>query len=454
MPKTRITFVCSVCGAGQPKWGGQCEQCGAWNTLVETRLEPAGRRAEPSPGTRPEPVRLADVQSDSFTRLVLPFQEFNRVLGGGVVPGSVTLVGGDPGIGKSTLLLQTAVLASRAEQPFLYICGEESVHQVKLRAARMGLDSRSVFLLAQNNLEDLLAVTYQMRPQAVIVDSIQSVYLPEASSSAGGVTQVRECAARLTEMAKAHSISTFIVGHVTKSGEIAGPRVLEHIVDAVLYLEGERHHSYRILRSVKNRFGSTNEVGVFEMTARGMVEVLNPSEAFLAERLDSVPGSSVAVTIEGTRPLLVEIQALTSPCAAPAGPRRTANGVDFNRLLLLTAVLTKRLGLRLANQDVFVNVIGGLRISEPAADLGVASAIASAARGRAVAPDVAVFGEIGLSGELRSVNQVERRLHEAAKLGFKRAILPRSSSLSDLRVDGVELLPTRTLAEALKAALG
>jgi DNA repair protein RadA/Sms len=318
----------------------------------------------------------------------------------------------------------------------------------------MGLDSRSVFLLAQNNLEDLLAVTYQMRPQAVIVDSIQSVYLPEASSSAGGVTQVRECAARLTEMAKAHSISTFIVGHVTKSGEIAGPRVLEHIVDAVLYLEGERHHSYRILRSVKNRFGSTNEVGVFEMTARGMVEVLNPSEAFLAERLDSVPGSSVAVTIEGTRPLLVEIQALTSPCAAPAGPRRTANGVDFNRLLLLTAVLTKRLGLRLANQDVFVNVIGGLRISEPAADLGVASAIASAARGRAVAPDVAVFGEIGLSGELRSVNQVERRLHEAAKLGFKRAILPRSSSLSDLRVDGVELLPTRTLAEALKAALG
>jgi len=336
-------------------------------------------------------------------------------------------------------------------RPVLYVSGEESPQQIRMRADRLGVAADDLFLLAETNLDRVIEQCYHLNPHAVVVDSIQTVYTEDLESTAGSITQVRECASRLMELAKSEAVPVFVVGHVTKEGNIAGPRVLEHIVDAVLYLEGERFHSYRLLRGVKNRFGSTNEVGVFEMTQQGLVEVTNPSEAFLAERLTAVPGSTVAVTLEGTRPLLVEVQALTSPTAFSV-PRRTANGVDFNRLLLLTAVLSKRVGLPLGDQDVFVNVVGGLKIAEPAADLSIAVAIASSQQGIPVASDLAIIGEIGLSGELRSVTQVEKRINEAGKLGFKRILLPRSRRNGDGHPD-VELIPTRSLGEALDVAL-
>jgi DNA repair protein RadA/Sms len=400
---------------------------------------------------RSTPQRLTDVSADQFQRLPVPMVEFSRVLGGGVVPGSMILLGGDPGIGKSTLLLQVSAQMATNGRPVLYVSGEESPQQIRMRADRLGVAADDLFLLAETNLDRVIEQCYHLNPHAVVVDSIQTVYTEDLESTAGSITQVRECASRLMELAKSEAVPVFVVGHVTKEGNIAGPRVLEHIVDAVLYLEGERFHSYRLLRGVKNRFGSTNEVGVFEMTQQGLVEVTNPSEAFLAERLTAVPGSTVAVTLEGTRPLLVEVQALTSPTAFSV-PRRTANGVDFNRLLLLTAVLSKRVGLPLGDQDVFVNVVGGLKIAEPAADLSIAVAIASSQQGIPVASDLAIIGEIGLSGELRSVTQVEKRINEAGKLGFKRILLPRSRRNGDGHPD-VELIPTRSLGEALDVAL-
>jgi len=392
------------------------------------------------------------VTVEGFERLELPMEEFSRVLGGGIVPGSLVLLGGDPGIGKSTLLLQAVALLAQDAGPVLYVSGEESVQQIKLRAQRLDIAGDNLYLLAETSLDAILEHVAQLRPRVVVVDSIQAVYLEELESSAGSITQVRECANQLMHLAKQENIPIFIVGHVTKSGAIAGPRVLEHIVDTVLYLEGERFHAYRLLRSVKNRFGSTNEVGVFEMRSEGLVEVTNPSEAFLAERMTAVPGSAIAVTLEGTRPLLVEIQALTSPAAA-ALPRRTANGIDFNRLLILVAVLTRRVGLRLHNQDVFVNVVGGLRVTEPAVDLSVATAIASSQRGVPVAGDLAIMGEIGLSGELRSISQVEKRVNEAAKLGFRRCLLPRAALRAAPVREDIELLGVRSLGEALDVAL-
>jgi DNA repair protein RadA/Sms len=413
------------------------------------------RSALASTGLAPRtaPQRLSDVSLDGFQRIGLPLEEFSRVLGGGIVPGSLVLIGGDPGIGKSTLLLQAAALMAGQAAPVLYVSGEESPQQVKLRAQRLGIDGDGVYLLSETSLDAVLDHINQLHPRAVIVDSIQAVYLEGLDSTAGSVTQVRECAGRLLQLAKSEHIPIFIVGHVTKTGAIAGPRVLEHMVDTVLYLEGERFHSYRLLRSVKNRFGSTNEVGVFEMGPEGLVEVSNPSEAFLAERMTAVAGSAIAVTLEGTRPLLVEIQALTSTTNA-ALPRRTANGIDFNRLLILVAVLSKRVGFKLFNQDVFVNVVGGLKIVEPAADLAVAVAIASSVRGTPVVADLAIVGEIGLSGELRGVSQLEKRLSEAAKLGFKRCLLPRLSKRAKLEVPGIELVGARSVGEALDVALG
>lgn len=454
MAKTRVQYVCQSCGAAVLKWAGQCKSCGEWNTLVETivdlRKEQAVQRSW-MPISQPQ--RLPDIQADQFQRLPVSIGELARVLGGGVVPGSVVLIGGDPGIGKSTLLLQASALLAEEGKPVLYVSGEESVQQLKMRADRLGLQQPNLFVVAEVSLEQILAHIEQLHPRLTVVDSIQAVSSEELDSSAGSVSQVKACATALLRQAKATGIPVFLVGHVTKAGAIAGPRVLEHVVDAVLYLEGDRFHTYRLLRSVKNRFGSTNEVGVFEMTEQGMSEVNNPSEAFLAERLPDAAGSAIAVTMEGTRPLLVEIQALASTTSFGL-PRRTANGVDTNRLLLLVAVLSKRVGLRLFDQDVFVNVVGGMRISEPAADLALALAVASSLQNAPLPGDLAAVGEVGLSGELRAVGHLSRRLNEAAKLGFERCIVPATHRRAGHVPAGVKVLPARSLADALVLALG
>jgi DNA repair protein RadA/Sms len=407
------------------------------------------------------PRRLSEITSDVEERLPLLMGEFARVLGGGIVPGSVVLIGGDPGIGKSTLLLQVALeMAHRLS--VLYVSGEESERQIKMRALRLLRSSNGepaapdmpddLFLVTETNLNNILEHIAGLHPALLIVDSVQTTYLPELESSAGSVSQVRECASRLRELAKSSGLAVFLIGHVTKDGAIAGPRVLEHIVDTVLYLEGDRFQSYRLLRSVKNRFGATSEVGVFEMRERGMVEVTNPSEAFLAERMVNAPGSAIAVTMEGTRPILVEVQGLTTPTAF-GNPRRTPNGVDFNRLLLTVAVLTRRAGLHLGEQDIFVNVVGGIQIDEPAADLAVAVAIASSMRDIPVRADTVLIGEVGLSGELRMVGQMVARLREAAKLGFKSAIVPRRLRRFEPWPDDIEVVEARSLKQALQAAL-
>jgi DNA repair protein RadA/Sms len=454
MAKTRVEYVCQSCGATSLKWAGQCKDCGEWNTLLETVVQP--RREQSLSATAAplsQPQRLPDIQADQLQRLPVANSELARVLGGGIVPGSVVLIGGDPGIGKSTLLLQASAQLAQGEKPVLYVSGEESIHQLKMRADRLGLDRPDLYVVSEVSLDPILAHIEKLAPCLVIIDSIQSISTEELDSSAGSVSQVKACATALLRLAKASAIPIFLVGHVTKAGAIAGPRVLEHIVDAVLYLEGDRFHSYRLLRGVKNRFGSTHEVGVFEMTEQGMVEVANPSEAFLAERLPETAGSAIAVTMEGTRPLLVEIQALASTTSFGL-PRRTANGVDFNRLLLLVAVLTKRVGLRLFDQDVFVNVIGGLRISEPAADLALALAIASSFQNVSLPADLAAVGEVGLSGELRAVGHLSRRLREAAKLGFGRCIVPATHrSVGELPPD-LRVIPARSLNDALSAAMG
>jgi len=402
---------------------------------------------------RSKPQRLSEVTTDGLQRVPLPMPEFSRVLGGGIVPGSLVLIGGDPGIGKSTLLLQVSALMTEALGKVLYVSGEESVHQMKMRAQRLGIATDQLYLLTETNLNMILGHIEELAPEAVIIDSIQTVYLDELGSTAGSISQVRECASRLMQLAKGEGIPIFLVGHVTKAGAIAGPKVLEHIVDTVLYLEGDRFHAYRLLRSVKNRFGATSEVAVFEMGSQGLIEIANPSEAFLAERLPNAAGSTIAVTLEGTRPLLVEIQALASTTSFGL-PRRRANGVDFNRLLLLVAVLNKRVGLRLSDQDIFVNVVGGLKISEPAADLAIATAIASSFKGAPVAADLAIVGEIGLSGELRTVSQLSKRLNEAAKLGFKRCLIPKPfRHQEEIVSDGIEVIGVRSLQKALQVAL-
>ena len=453
--KSRVVFVCQQCGSQNPRWAGRCADCGAWNSLVESveAEQPASSR---SAGLlRSEPIALPKLVANRFDRIAVPIAEFSRVLGGGIVPGSVVLIGGDPGIGKSTLLIQVSSTVADAVGPVLYISGEESADQIRLRAERLGIKSERLYILSETCVDQALSHIETLRPSLVIVDSIQTAYLESVSSAAGSISQVRECAMAFLRMAKSSQIPVFLVGHMTKEGSIAGPRALEHIVDAVLYLEGERFHTYRLLRSAKNRFGSTNEIGVFEMREEGMVEVANPSAVFLAERHERGVGSTVAVTLEGTRPLLVEVQALTTTTTFGL-PRRTGNGVDFNRLLLLSAVLSKQVGLALANQDVYVNVVGGIKVGEPAADLAVALAIASSYRERPVDPDIAVIGEVGLSGELRRVTQVEKRLAEASKLGFRRCLLPRSVSEDRrlARAADIELIGASTLHEAIGLALG
>lgn len=452
--KEKVVYICQNCGASFPKWMGRCPQCGEWNTLVEKAVE--ARKAYPRTFITPtsEPLPITAVPAEDIARIEIPMMELNRVLGGGIVPGSVVLIAGEPGIGKSTLLLQLASLLARGNpRPVLYVSGEESVHQIKMRAARLGVQEENLYVLAETSLEQILNHIERMEPFTVVVDSIQAIYSEVLESTPGSIVQVRECAYAFLKLAKATGIPIFLVGHVTKAGDIAGPKVLEHAVDAVLYLEGDPFHAYRILRSVKNRFGATSEVGVFEMEEQGLQEVPNPSEIFLAERVPNASGSAIAVTMEGSRPLLVEIQALTSPTSF-AIPRRTANGIDLSRLLLLIAVLTKRVGLHLSDQDVFVNVVGGIKIKEPAVDLAVAVAIASGFRNVPVAADLAIVGEIGLVGELRGVRQMPQRLAEAARLGFKKCLVPSGSVKGGQKTfDGMEIIPARSLEEALDVAL-
>ena len=452
--KTHSKWICQQCGFVSTKSYGKCPECGEWNSMTETMVSAADEKKSSlaSLAPRSAPQKISEVVTEGFHRIPVPMSELSRVLGGGIVPGSLVLIGGEPGIGKSTLLLQMAATLAKSAGTVLYISGEESVQQMKMRAERLGLTPDTLYLLTETNLDEITAHIERLKPKLVVVDSIQTVYLEELSSAAGSISQVRESAARLMRVAKETNVAIFLVGHVTKAGAIAGPRVLEHIVDTVLYLEGERFHAYRLLRSVKNRFGATSEVGVFEMTQEGMIEVDNPSAAFLAERSLDVAGSAIAVTMEGTRPLLVEIQALTSSSAF-AYPRRTPNGFDMGRLLLLTAVLSQRVGLKLGAQDVFVNVVGGLKIAEPAADLTVALAIASSFRNQVVAQDLVVIGEIGLSGELRTVAQAQRRLIEAARLGFKRALVPQMLVKMKDKPEGIELIGARTLGQAMEVAL-
>ena len=463
MARTQTRYVCQECGRTSPKALGRCPQCGAWDSMVEEFVE-ENKSAQSHAimhglGGLSVPKRLSDIEGDSEERISVPIKEFSRVLGGGVVPGSIVLIGGDPGIGKSTLMLQMT-LQMADEQPVLYVSGEESERQIKMRALRLMRGDgqqqehlpENLYLVTETNLDVILGHVQTINPRLLVIDSIQTVYRPDMESSAGSISQVRESASRLRELAKTSGIAVFVIGHVTKQGTIAGPRVLEHIVDTVLYLEGDHFQAYRLLRSVKNRFGATSEVGVFEMQEQGMIEVDNPSEAFLAERMVNAPGSAIAVTMEGTRPLLVEIQGLTSQTNF-GNPRRTPNGIDFNRLLLIAAVLSRRLNLRLSEQDIFVNVVGGLRIDEPAADLAVAAAITSSLRDQPVRADLVLIGELGLSGELRMVSQLNARLHEAANLGFKQAIVPRRIQRKEKFPEGIEVKEARSLQEALKLAL-
>src|SRR5919197_1367 len=473
MPKTRTKFVCQQCESQYPTSYGRCPNCGSWNSMVETVEAVASPPAAPTARPRTAPQALAAVDIATWGRLSTGGAELDRVLGGGLVPGSLVLLGGDPGIGKSTLLAQVCMAlaggagsretgvrstarlptpTSNSDSKVLYVTGEESSEQVKLRADRLGAIPAGLFVMPEVDLTTIMTTIETMMPALAVIDSIQTVVLDDLSSGAGSVSQVRECAARLMHLAKRTHVPIVIGGHVTKEGTIAGPRVLEHIVDTVLYLEGEHFHAYRLLRAVKNRFGSTNEVGVFEMGEDGLREVANPSAAFLSERGEAAPGSAVTVPVEGTRPLLVEIQALVSQSSFTM-PRRTSTGFDLNRLYLLLAVLQKRVGLPLGNQDVYCNVVGGLKIGEPAADLAVALAAVSAFSDVAIPSDVAAFGEVGLAGELRSVSAARTRLNEAAKLGFSRVLLPASSARA-LRKDApVELLGAATLAEAIRHAL-
>ncbi len=446
--KQKTIYNCQQCGLQSPKWLGKCPDCGQWNSLVEetVTLTKKGGRAIPL-HAESRPVRLAEVAATDDDRLHCGIAEFDRVLGGGVVPGSFTLIGGDPGIGKSTLLLQAAGRWT-ATGPVLYVTAEESTRQVKLRAGRLQVAAGDLFLLAETSLEGILERVRELKPAFLVVDSIQTVFTAALESAPGSISQVRECAGRLMHLAKGDGVPTFIVGHVTKDGSIAGPRMLEHMVDTVLYFEGDAGHPYRILRAVKNRFGSTNEIGVFEMKDAGLSEVPNPSELFLAERPEDAAGSVVVPAIEGTRPILVEFQALVSG-AAYGNPRRTAMGIDANRVSLLVAVLEKKVGYALLAQDIFVNVAGGVRLAEPAVDLGVVAALASSHLNRPVDKRTVMFGEVGLTGEVRAVSRPELRVKEAARLGFNRCLLP-AGNLKNLDPPrGIKLIGVQSAAEAL-----
>ena len=453
MAKKKSRFVCRDCGYETPKWMGKCPNCDQWNTLEEELIiKTSSKHRGLGQDSSQRPEKITAIETKEESRLKTDMPELNRVLGGGVVPGSLVLIGGDPGIGKSTLLLQISDQLANNGDSVLYISGEESVRQTKLRADRLGVTSDQLYVLSETNMALIAAQIEHLNPALVVIDSIQTVFKDDVTSAPGSVSQVRECTGDLMRIAKTKHIPIFIVGHVTKEGAIAGPRMLEHMVDAVLYFEGERHHTYRILRGVKNRFGSTNEMGIFEMKESGLQEVLNPSEIFLEERSQGVAGSTVVASMEGTRPVLVEIQSLISPTSFGQA-RRMATGIDHNRVPLLMAVLEKRVGLLMQNQDAYVKVAGGIKLDEPAIDLAVAVSIASSFKGKACSPYDVLIGEVGLTGEIRRVSRIEQRIQEADKLGFKRAIIP-ARNLDGLQAPAsIEVIGVDSIQEALQKTL-
>ena len=447
MAKAKIVYACQNCGFQSPKWLGKCPDCNQWNTLVEEKFERAAHpRDEFNLGSNEQPASIAEISTGEEGRVLSGIGEFDRVLGGGLVRGSVVLIGGDPGIGKSTLLIQAFAALSRDNLTCLYVSGEESQKQIKMRAERLSIASPKLLILSETSLERILEQVKKSKPDVLVIDSIQTIFSSSIPSAPGSISQVRECSGSIITLAKKGGLSTFLIGHVTKDGSLAGPRVLEHMVDTVLYFEGDRGHNFRILRAVKNRFGATNEIGVFEMKESGLREVSNPSEIFLLERPLQAPGSAVVCSMEGTRPILVELQALVSPSFL-AVPRRTTIGVDHNRVALLVAVLEKKMGVKLFNQDIFVNVAGGVQVDEPGVDLGIIAAVASSYEEKAIDPRTVIFGEVGLAGEIRGIAQAEARVKEAGKLGFERCILPTSNSSQLGHIKNPELSGVGSLNE-------
>ena len=447
-PKT--VYTCQSCGYRAPKWMGKCPECNQWDSLVEEQVQaPAGLENIPGlPKGQSEPVPISALTEDDEKRHLTGIHEFDRVLGGGLVSGSMVLIGGDPGIGKSTLMLQALHGLAADGHRVLYVSGEESVRQIRLRSQRLDTLASDLYVVSEINVERILTMIRDLRPRVLVIDSIQTMYTPDLTSAPGSVSQVREAAMRLMLMAKKSGIPTFLVGHVTKDGAIAGPRLLEHMVDTVLYFEGERNHVFRILRAVKNRFGSTNEIGVFEMKESGLEEVANPSAVFLSERSANNPGSVVTASMEGTRPILVEIQALASGTSLGT-PRRTILGLDPNRVALLVAVMEKQLGLQLIGHDIFMNVAGGVKIDEPAVDLGIVSVVASSFLDKPIPEGTAVFGEIGLTGEIRAIGHVETRVEETRKMGFRKCLVPQHNLKRMVEIDGIQAVGVRTITEAV-----
>ena len=458
MAKRKTKFLCQDCGYESAKWMGKCPGCGNWNTMVEevekSSTQRKGAFAHSVASTiAAKPIPITSIETSNEPRIHTDLAELNRVLGGGIVRGSLVLIGGDPGIGKSTLLLQVSSQLAQKKHSVLYVSGEESQKQTKLRADRLGVVSDHLLVYSETNLEEISRTIENINVDFVVIDSIQTIYHPGVTSAPGSVSQVRECTAELMRIGKTKGIAIFIVGHVTKEGSIAGPRLLEHMVDTVLYFEGERHHTYRILRAVKNRFGSTNEMGIFEMKEAGLEEVENPSEIFLEERSQGAAGSTVVASMEGTRPVLVEIQALISPTSF-GNPRRMANGIDHNRVPLLMAVLEKRVGMLLQNQDAYLKVAGGVKLDEPAIDLAIVVSIASSFRDKPTKATDCIIGEVGLTGEVRRVSRIEQRVQEAAKLGFERVVIPSNNLSGFTPPKGIEIIGVSTVAEALTATLG
>ncbi|MCR8967565.1 DNA repair protein RadA [Streptococcus zalophi] len=453
MAKKKTVYVCQECGYNSPKYLGRCPNCSAWSSFVEEIPITDVKNARVSlTGEKSQPIKLKDVTSSHFSRVKTDMAEFNRVLGGGLVPGSLILIGGDPGIGKSTLLLQVSTQLAH-QGTVLYVSGEESAQQIKLRSERLGDIDNAFYVYAETNMQSIRAEIEKIQPDFLIIDSIQTIMSPEISSVQGSVSQVREVTAELMQIAKTNNIATFIVGHVTKEGTLAGPRLLEHMVDTVLYFEGERQHTFRILRAVKNRFGSTNEIGIFEMQSVGLVEVLNPSQVFLEERLDGATGSAIVVTMEGTRPILAEVQALVTPTVF-GNAKRTTTGLDFNRASLIMAVLEKRCGMLLQNQDAYLKSAGGVKLDEPAIDLAVAIAIASSYKDKPTNPQDCFVGEIGLTGEIRRVNRLDQRINEASKLGFTKIYVPKTALAGIEIPKNIEVIGVSTVSDVLQKVFG